>query len=495
VSLPFNGVSYLDNVSYLVSTYRLHVTDPIVFRNGIIVDMEHGGLNDIPGIYDSTAFYYRDDAAGQTPAEPVHSALPAAPMINGDFEQGFGGYNGGEADGWVGFQARDYYGAAGSTFSAATDQKLSGTYAQKVIVAGYGSGSPRAAGIAQQVQVTRGSTYRITAHLRIGFSADLFPGDLVGRLGVGLSGDTYFASNDVIWADSPSTANTWHEVSIVATAQHDYLTVFAGGQRPTAKPWGTATTWIDDVTVEPYFGTPPPPPLPEIVNFSFEQDLNSFVWPMWSGPDGNGQALERVWAASGNPHGNWLLMVKGLGGTGKGAYQYLPTNWQEGRDYRLSAYVRNLGTAGIRYSIGYQFGNPGAAGGTSAIYGPDILGTTSWQPVTVEFTHTGEFGVTVYLRAVNAGSSEAAGFDLVAVEQLTFAPPTFLLDRDLDGDVDLDDCGQFQVCLTANGTAQDDPECLFARLDDDDDADTADFDIFRNCLTGPNVPADPGCLP
>ncbi len=493
VSLPFNGVSYLDNNTLLVSTYRLHVTDPVVFRNGIIVDLEHGGVNEAAGNYDTTAFFYRDDDAGQTPAEPVHAPLPAGSLVNGDFEQGFGGYNAGEANGWFGYQSREYYGVAGSTFSAATDQKLSGTFSQKVIVAGYSGGMPRDAGIAQQVRVTRGSTYQITAHVRIGLTADLFPGDVIGRLGVGLNGDTYLAGNNVVWGESPGTANTWHELSVVVTAPHDYLTVFAGGRRPTVKPWGTATIWIDDVTVEPYFGTPPPPPLPEIINAGFEQDLNSFVWPMWRGPDGNDQGLERIYAPSGNPDGNWLLMVKGLGATGKGSYQYLPTNWQEGRDYRLKVFVRNLGAASIRYSIGYQFGNPGAAGGVGATYGPDILGTTSWQPVTVEFTHVGELGLTVYLRAVNAGSQESAGFDLVTAEQLTFTPPSFPLDRDADGDVDLSDYGPFQACFSGGGFPQNDPQCLFARLDFDDDVDVVDLDLFRACMTGPNVPLVPTC--
>lgn len=426
VALPFSGLTMMDSNLLLLSVYRLHIPDPVVFRNGIIVNMEHGGVNEVGGDYRSTAFYYRDDAAGQPPADPVHPPLSAGALVNGDFEQGFSGHNNGEANGWFAFQSRDYYGQTGCTFSAATDQKYTGNTSQKIIVAGYSSGSPRSAGITQQVPVARGSNYKTTARLRIGLSADLFQGDLVTRLGVSPQGSTYFADSAVQWADAPATPNTWHEVSLIVTAETDVLSIFTIGQRPTAKGWGTATVWVDSVTLEPYGGPPPPPLPPPMVNAGFEQEINSFTWPMWRGADGNDSALERTYAASDNPDGVWHLMVKGLGASGKGAYQFVPNNWRENYRYRVSAWVRNLGTASIRYAIGYRFGTTGAAGGPGATFGQEVVGSTAWQQVKVEFTYNGggTEGVTIYLKAINAGSPESAGFDKVQIEPLApIGPP------------------------------------------------------------------------
>ncbi|GMU24092.1 MAG: hypothetical protein AMXMBFR13_41690 [Phycisphaerae bacterium] len=70
------------------------------------------------------------------------------------------------------------------------------------------------------------------------------------------------------------------------------------------------------------------------------------------------------------------------------------------------------------------------------------------------------------------------------------APPDF----DLDGDVDQEDFGRFQVCLTGAGVIQLDPVCqLRARLDSDEDVDPTDLEVFLRCMTAPNVIADCHC--
>jgi hypothetical protein len=73
--------------------------------------------------------------------------------------------------------------------------------------------------------------------------------------------------------------------------------------------------------------------------------------------------------------------------------------------------------------------------------------------------------------------------------RVTGAPGDF----DGDGDVDLDDFGKFQTCLTAAGATQNDPFCQPAKLDGDPDVDADDFAIFQGCITGANIPADPDC--
>ncbi|MHC4798411.1 MAG: PKD domain-containing protein, partial [Planctomycetota bacterium] len=68
-------------------------------------------------------------------------------------------------------------------------------------------------------------------------------------------------------------------------------------------------------------------------------------------------------------------------------------------------------------------------------------------------------------------------------------------DFDRDFDVDQEDFGHFQVCMTGTGNPQNDPACLDARLDVDNDVDLDDFTIFHGCMDGPNVlPANPSCI-
>ncbi len=68
-------------------------------------------------------------------------------------------------------------------------------------------------------------------------------------------------------------------------------------------------------------------------------------------------------------------------------------------------------------------------------------------------------------------------------------------DLDRDGDVDADDFGALQACMTGEGTPQGAPACQPARLDDDADVDQGDYAIFQQCLSGAEVPASGGCTP
>jgi arylsulfatase A-like enzyme len=65
-------------------------------------------------------------------------------------------------------------------------------------------------------------------------------------------------------------------------------------------------------------------------------------------------------------------------------------------------------------------------------------------------------------------------------------------DFDRDNDVDHEDFGRFQACLSGTGV-QYGSDCRMADLDDDNDVDLDDFNIFYSCISGPNVPLDPDC--
>ncbi|GMU22597.1 MAG: hypothetical protein AMXMBFR13_26820 [Phycisphaerae bacterium] len=66
-------------------------------------------------------------------------------------------------------------------------------------------------------------------------------------------------------------------------------------------------------------------------------------------------------------------------------------------------------------------------------------------------------------------------------------------DMDHDTDVDLEDFGLFQACLSGWAVPQTDPNCREAHMDADADVDMDDFALFQRCMTGANVRADPDC--
>ncbi len=66
-------------------------------------------------------------------------------------------------------------------------------------------------------------------------------------------------------------------------------------------------------------------------------------------------------------------------------------------------------------------------------------------------------------------------------------------DLDRDGDVDMNDFGWMQACITGPGTPVNDPNCEPGRFDVDIDIDSDDVELFLNCISGANVLSDPEC--
>ena len=84
---------------------------------------------------------------------------------------------------------------------------------------------------------------------------------------------------------------------------------------------------------------------------------------------------------------------------------------------------------------------------------------------------------------------EPAEITLLVLETI----PAAMGDFDGDGDVDLDDFGYLQGCLTGTGVPQNDPRCQNARLSGDVGVGPADIELFLDCLVGSGIPADPAC--
>jgi hypothetical protein len=71
--------------------------------------------------------------------------------------------------------------------------------------------------------------------------------------------------------------------------------------------------------------------------------------------------------------------------------------------------------------------------------------------------------------------------------------PVIFGDADFDGDVDMEDFGLFQRCLTGPGPVALTAECACFDRTKDEDVDSDDFIFFDNCFSAPAVPADPNC--
>ncbi|MHC4441703.1 MAG: PKD domain-containing protein [Planctomycetota bacterium] len=130
-------------------------------------------------------------------------------------------------------------------------------------------------------------------------------------------------------------------------------------------------------------------------------------------------------------------------------------------------------------------------GGSIVSYEWDFTndGTIDTTDSTTAYTyHTSRLRIyTVTLTVIdNHGYSGTASVDItVNVNQIC--------DFDNDTDVDQEDFGHFQACMSGTGNIQTNPDCFDALLDDDNDVDLIDFNIFQGCMSGANVPANPNC--
>lgn len=100
-------------------------------------------------------------------------------------------------------------------------------------------------------------------------------------------------------------------------------------------------------------------------------------------------------------------------------------------------------------------------------------------------------GVGRHTARVTVGDQQGGAPSASIPVELLIAQPA---DFDFDLDVDMSDYSHLQTCYSGSGTAQRDPACGDARLDDDEDVDQDDLECFLRCFTAPNVPAEPDCM-
>jgi hypothetical protein len=77
---PHGGLTFLDWGIGRVCAYRWHLTDFVSFRSNLRLELEHGGVSDWPGHYQSVAYYYLEKPAAQAPLPALAERLPRTPL-------------------------------------------------------------------------------------------------------------------------------------------------------------------------------------------------------------------------------------------------------------------------------------------------------------------------------------------------------------------------------------------------------------------------------
>ena len=151
-----------------------------------------------------------------------------------------------------------------------------------------------------------------------------------------------------------------------------------------------------------------------------------------------------------------------------------PSRVVRGIDVSFSVGAKGEGTLGYRWQKdGIDLSDSSKYLGTHTIT-LTIVGVDTYDEGAYRCVVTGECGVVT--------SNE---------NTLTVRSPDF--DRDLD--VDQDDFGHLQACMSGPTIAQTDPNCQDADLDGDSEADVdaSDLALWLQCVTGADVARPPGC--
>ena len=114
--------------------------------------------------------------------------------------------------------------------------------------------------------------------------------------------------------------------------------------------------------------------------------------------------------------------------------------------------------------------------------------------ITIHYINVPDLQIGSYTASITIDASGATNSPLTLPVTLYIVPTPGPADMDRDLDVDQEDFGLFQACLTGPGAIQSNPDCARARLDVDTDVDGNDFSLFQICFTGPNIEGDPNCL-
>jgi len=179
------------------------------------------------------------------------------------------------------------------------------------------------------------------------------------------------------------------------------------------------------------------------------------------------------------------LKVKHLGPALEATLQKLTHTGCVGHDAPPQSFgIRNSGSGQVNYTI--TSSEPWCS--VSPVSGSV---TSETDTITIEFASR-DLPAGVHSCTITASDTSGQSPPVtIRITLIVLAAPG---DADADGDVDQEDFGRFQVCLTGDGVVQTELDCQWALLDGDTDVDADDLALFVGCMSQPDVLSKPDCL-
>ncbi len=244
---------------------------------------------------------------------------------------------------------------------------------------------------------------------------------------------------------------TTHDFRPICTAAHELLGLCSNGslQAPRQSPFSTGPNMTNN-TAQPYFR---------------DNDWGSLRWY-----PGNDTGRRQMW-------------------------QIFELNLPETSFVLLRGLWAGAGTVGKTISYGIEL-RQGDQNGPILAQTPVRQDTERWD--WTPFSHTLVLpGGPMQVACVIHSDAAVGGNAVLHVDDLFLGLGVdFWPDVDDDGDVDLDDFSQFQLCYTGQGgVLPANPNCPQLDRDNDGDLDEVDFNAFNACSTRSGVTFDPNQIP
>lgn len=403
---------------------------------------------------------------------------------NGSFE---GGFVSGLAREWTKFNV------AGAVTCASSTDARTGSYSQQV----QSTNSSNTGGLHQQVGVVPGAQYTFSVWVKTSSS-----NVMEGYLGVDPAGGTDWNSVPAEYKDFTSST-TWSPQTVTVTATASKVTVFLYARSTKANSGGYV--YFDDAV--PDCGLAPP----SISQQPVAQNVCPGGTAVFEVSATGSTPLAYRWQKNGadlSDGGHYAgtatptLTVSNAGAGDAANYRCVVSN-SYGSETSNAAALSLLATT----SITQQPASRIVCGQETVLFSVTANGegavSYQWRKDGVDLADGGRISgaTTATLTVSDAQIADAGSYQCVVTAgcgSATSSAATLTVQArvaaDLNGDCDVDgdDFGLFEGCLSGEGVPAA-PGCENRDFDIDGDVDQTDFGLLQRCLSGPSQPPDPDC--